>query len=294
MIVDDSGSMAAADGHQVKVKDDGRIKFKKCSRWVELTGNVRFHAGLARAAQSKTEFRILNTGEPLIIGEQNGDAVYDELLQALNSVEPQGGTPLCKHITAVVQQIRENEELLRARNQKASLIIYTDGEASDGDVSEALAELADLPVWVVLCLCTDEQHIVNYWNYIDRNLELNLEILDDFRAEAKEISQVNPWFTYGLPLHQLRQFGINIRELDMLDERALDVEQIRDVCLIIFGGESDAIPSPGVDPKPFIDTLTALNRREPRVWNPITRRVAPWIDPARIAQLTRSDKCVIS
>ena len=38
----------------------------------------------------------------------------------------------------------------------------------------------------------------------------------------------------GEPLHLLRQFGVNIKELDLLDETTLTADQVRDVSVIIF------------------------------------------------------------
>ena len=113
------------------------------------------------------------------------------------------------------------------------MIICTDGAASDGDVAAALKPLHNLPVWVVLRLCTDENDVVSYWNGIDSQLELELEILDDLCSEAKEVYAHNKWFAYGEPLHMLRQFGVSVKELDMLDERTLTADQIRDVCAIM-------------------------------------------------------------
>jgi hypothetical protein len=37
---------------------------------------------------------------------------------------------------------------LKAAGKKASLIICTDGEASDGDIALAMRPLHNLPVWV--------------------------------------------------------------------------------------------------------------------------------------------------
>ena len=98
----------------------------------------------------------------------------------------------------------------------------------------------------------------------------------------------------GEPLHKLRQFGINIRELDLLDETQLNVEQIREVCAIIFGGHVDDYPHPGLELERFIEVLTSLNKKEPKVWNPLTKKNAHWIDPRKIEAMSApANKCVI-
>lgn len=143
---------------------------------------------------------------------------------------PNGGTPLCRHIREVTATIQNMEPQLRAANQKACVIIATDGESSDGDVAQALRPLKDLPVWVVVRLCTDEDKIVNYWNNIDTQLELEMDVLDDLTGEAGEVYESNPWLTYAEPLHRLREFGISVKEIDLLDETKLPLEQVRFLC----------------------------------------------------------------
>ena len=56
----------------------------------------------------------------------------------------------------------ENE--LREYGQKATVVIATDGEATDGDVSDAMRPLQNLPVWVVIRLCTNEQVVVGKYH----------------------------------------------------------------------------------------------------------------------------------
>ena len=62
-------------------------------------------------------------------------------------------------------------------------VIASDGEATDGDIAAALRPLRDLPAWVVVRLCTDDDRVVQYWNEIDEDLELDMDVLD--RVEIK-------------------------------------------------------------------------------------------------------------
>jgi hypothetical protein len=209
------------------------FRLQPCTRWKELVEIVKFQAGLAKAANALTEFRMLNNAAPIVVGNPDDNTSYNQICQIMNSSGPSGATPLCRHIREITAQIQAMEPQLRANGHKAALIICTDGAASDGDVAAALRPLHNLPVWVVLRLCTDEDDVVSYWNGIDGQLELELEILDDLVSEAKEVYAHNKWFTYGEPLHMLRQFGVSVKELDMLDESTLTADQIRDVCAIM-------------------------------------------------------------
>ena len=47
--------------------------------------------------------------------------------------------------------------------------------------------LQQLPVWVVIRLCTNEDKMVEYWNNIDSAIELNMDVIDDPQGEAAEI-----------------------------------------------------------------------------------------------------------
>jgi hypothetical protein len=125
------------------------------------------------------------------------------------------------------------EAQLRANAQKAVIVICSDGEASDGNISQALKPLQDLPVWVVIRLCTDEDDVAAYWNKVDNELELEMDVLDDLLGEATEISKINPWLTYAEPLHRLREWGVQLKELDLIDEAPLSADQMRAVCALM-------------------------------------------------------------
>lgn len=159
-ICDDSGSMAANDGHKL-IKSGGQVKFITCSRWSELTDSLNFHAGLAQAANAKSEFRLLNGAAPIVLGDdRDPDGNKIASLRAIFDNGPNGGTPLCYHIREVTAQITAVAASLRASGQRACVIIATDGESSDGDLAAALRPLKDLPCFVVVRLCTDEDRIV--------------------------------------------------------------------------------------------------------------------------------------
>ena len=58
-------------------------------------------------------------------------------------------------------------------------------------------------------------------------------VIDDLSGEAQEIHKVNPWLTYGEPLHRLREFGVSIKELDIIDEQLLPLEQFKRICKLL-------------------------------------------------------------
>lgn len=228
IIVDNSGSMALADGN-VLYKGNGVTKTVKCSRWEELANSMRFHAGLAHATKAPTEFRLLNDSHPVTLGVSKDEESTLEMLLGMLDSSPSGGTPLCKHISHVISEIRAMEHELRQNRQKVVVIIATDGQASDGELTNAMRPLQRLPVWVVVRLCTDNERIVKYWNGIDSQLELEMDVLDDIFSESQEVSSLNPWLTYGEPLHRMREFGISLKEMDLIDEAELSSEQMRSV-----------------------------------------------------------------
>lgn len=80
-------------------------------------------------------------------------------------------------------------------------------------------------------MCTNEDNVREYCNKVDNDLELEMDVLDDLHAEAEEIYEVNPWLTYGEPLHRLREWGVNVKEIDLLDETLLSADQMKLVCI---------------------------------------------------------------
>jgi hypothetical protein len=66
-ICDDSGSMATNDG-KLLIRSGNHMKVVKCSRWTEMVEALKFHANLASYLNTPTEFRLLNSASPIVIG----------------------------------------------------------------------------------------------------------------------------------------------------------------------------------------------------------------------------------
>lgn len=294
MICDDSGSMATSDGNKI-VGEGASQKVIPCTRWNELTCALDFHMKLARTANAPTEFRLLNGAQPLLLGNaaSAGDesAAYTTLQSVLND-SPGGGTPLCFHIRQIIESIRGMEQQLRENRQRACVIIATDGESSDGDIAVAMSPLKALPVWVVVRLCTNDDKVVRYWNDIDSQLELDMDVLDDYGSEAVEMKKNNSWMTYGLPIHRLREFGLHVKEFDLLDEAKLTVEGMGKVSKLVYGSKADNFPIAAVDLDGFVAALQKMDA--PKTFSPIYKREVDWILPAKVKKAYGGKKCTVS
>ena len=177
--------MGTNDGHRIVSGAGGRQGMVPCSRWEELGASISWHARLAVELGAWTEFRMLNppSGAPqhvvvgTTVGSHDPTSVQElRTIDGLVASPPTGRTPLCAQIRSVTAQIAARAGELRATGTKACVVIASDGEATDGDIAAALRPLRDLPAWVVIRLCTDEDRVVQYWNQIDEDLELDMDV----------------------------------------------------------------------------------------------------------------------
>jgi hypothetical protein len=149
IIIDDSGSMSKVDGKRLMT--DGRnCKMLKCSRWTELQETVRSQAQISMSGKIISEFRLLNGADPVIIGLDNDDNENMSFLEEVLEQSPAGQTPLCEHIESIIENISSIADQLRNNGQRATVIICTDGESTDGNLAEVMKPLQDLPVWLVV------------------------------------------------------------------------------------------------------------------------------------------------
>ena len=231
-IVDDSGSMSISDATRF-VKQGTKMVPVGCTRYAELQECITFHAGLANSARFPASFRLLNNAPPITVGGPGDDgSAFGRLMQALE-LPPSGGTPLGAHVRDFIDEVSRQAATLRSEGKRAKLIIATDGEASDGDLSAEMAVLKSLPVVIVVRICTNDSEVVDYWNAIDKDLELSLDIVDDLVSEAESVANLNPWLFYTEPIQRFREAGSDVREVELLDEVKFTGDQIRNFCILL-------------------------------------------------------------
>lgn len=296
-VIDNSGSMRANDGHRiVPTLKKGDVKMVPCSRWEEIRECVNYHVNMAGAIEAPTTFRLLNhpgatVGQQQFVVAENSQRTTEDVYAAQNiirGVKPSGCTPLTSHILEIQQEVKNLAPELRSKGQRVVIVIATDGLPTDErgyggamhqkEFVDALRLLEGLPVWVVIRLCTDEEDVVEFYNELDGNVELSIEVLDDFCAEAQEVFAVNPWLNYALPLHRMREMGFHDRIFDKLDESLLTASELRDFCFLLFGEANfDGVPDPSLDWNGFIQNVERLLKSESDQWNPISKRMKPWI-----------------
>lgn len=210
-IVDNSGSMALLDGIRPE-KHDGKEKMVSCSRYEEVRDLLMFHGELAVAMAAPTSFTFLNHPHKDHKGPQSFTVSDGESLSALieaAEAHPYGADPICAHVRAVHAMIEREESALRAAGKKACVVIATDGLPTDDGLKEELNLLAKLPVVVVVRLCCDDKNVLKYWNNLEKELDMHLDVLDDIHAEARDVALFNPFLTYAMPLQRLREWGVH-------------------------------------------------------------------------------------
>jgi hypothetical protein len=140
-------------------------------------------------------------------------------------------------------------------------------------------------------------------NKIDHQLEVSIDILDDFVRESVEVTKANNWLSFGPPLYQLREFGTSCRDFDMIDECSCTGAKIKNLCwkmsdesLFIFSLYVNLflclLDTEAVQTDILIRNPTGTRNRNPEQFplsvkdpneNPV--RTRPWVDIAEVAKV---------
>jgi len=291
----------------------------------ELRETVAYHARLAALLEAPTKFVPLNDSDSgaypreFSIAERGPDWIeedMDELDEYFPKVRPKGATPLTEHLLRIYAS-------LKYMKQKIVVVVATDGRPTDtlGFVSSAIdrrftevLKKLQTKAFIVIRLCTNDDAILKYYQTLDDQDELELEVLDDYLDEAKEVHKHNPWLSYGLCMHRCREMGMSCHSmfkfLDRLDEGPLSREEIASIAKDFFGlvGQEHASIVESVshskeDWSSFCDLVSKeqekLDARRQKFnnhelmafypWTPIHRKRTLWIDVTQLRKHGRKN-----
>jgi len=168
---------------------------------------------------------------------------------------------------------------LSVQPHQVAIVIATDGLPNEHvSFLNAMRMMQKLPVYIVVRLCTDDDAAMHFWKTLDLDLNVPVEILDDFESEAHQVYSMNPWITYSLPLQRIREWGYRSEILESLRDRPLTIEEMRDCCALIFGVPSLNLCDPKTNWLGFREDIEALVSHESRQWHPVLRRTKGWIN----------------
>jgi len=312
--VDNSGSMNINDGARL-IKTSKKIEVLRCTRWAEMQETVQYHTDMAALLKAPTIFRLLNDpgravgAQQFSVGEGDlSDATLTREVSVIKDLitkaSPRGVTPLAARVREIRDNIIALKPILDKEGTRVALVLATDGLPTNStgtcstftkdDFAESLRSLEGLPVWVVIRLCTDEIDVLDFYNNLDADLELSLEVIDDWFHESKEIFKVNKWINYGLALHRVREMGHHHRMFDLMDERTLTKDEVLEYFKFLFGeSRIEALPDIHGDWKGFLQGAAAIMEREPKPWNPRTKKESAWVDLKKLNRKYGNGPCSI-
>lgn len=297
-LLDNSGSTAAYDGHYCQELPDGRMVSYPCSRWEEIKHMALQHAEWNAAIGTPCEFVLLNPGPGpvqegrdfvrLNSGTGSASSSLQSLRRMLDMTQPGGLTPLKDRLEEIYQRIRAQHAELAQNGQRIVLVIATDGLPTSNhsavssdlhrrELVQILNRLGfELSVFMVIRLTTDDDSVVDYYNQVDAELELPLEVIDDMKSEAREIqSQGNSWLTYSPLLHKIREGGTFVKLLDLLDERRLTSAEVSVFVQLLLRREQDQpMPRSAED---FCNAVADALQHAPLVYDPLKGSMGPAI-----------------
>eukprot|EP00929_Paragymnodinium_shiwhaense_P119070 TRINITY_DN90958_c0_g1_i2.p1 TRINITY_DN90958_c0_g1~~TRINITY_DN90958_c0_g1_i2.p1 ORF type:complete len:387 (+),score=62.22 TRINITY_DN90958_c0_g1_i2:88-1248(+) len=298
-ILDNSGSTAKPDGH-VLVNSGEKTTSLDSSRWEEIRSMAVEQAEWCLQTGVETEFIILNSPSPQDPQEgrdfftvdprcKHVHAQIQTLQRALKGIQPHGPTPLA----ATLAELRSRLARQVADGRLVMVSIVTDGLPTifDGihcyeDKKQFVSELralaaGQLRVFIVIRLATDEDRVVDFYNQLDEELELPLDILDDIAGEAKEVYAAgNGWFAYSPLVHRIREAGSVDKLFDLLDERAFLPLEIMTFLESLLLSPSDP-PFPR-EPKEFLEAVGKVVGSSGLVYDGRTGRMVPPVNMSRL------------
>jgi hypothetical protein len=280
------------------------------TRWHEVLDCVSFHSYMASKCWIRTKMWLVNAddkdGHKFSLCCASPEDVPDEMSRLKSALKlatlAQDQCPLTAQVHEIGREISNVLPALVAHDQKATVVICTQGLPMDGraistrsaqlEFWSELKELSKLPVKIIIRLCTDTKVVSNAYKKMHRRIE-SMDVLDDYWGEAMEIHLHNPWLTYGIGMHRLREAGLLPEIFGYLDQRPLTLDDLHEFCETFFIGDDGCIDLPHPMEQSwncFFRAVKVLIEKEKRQWNPVKKKMMPWIDLDRLEAIHDAGK----
>jgi len=286
-VLDNSGSTALCDGHVLEPSVTGNVVLTQSTRWQEVACTAMNHARWAAQLGVPAQFVLLNSRS--MVNPQEGvdfcrvdarvgipDLQIQALQHLLSATFPTGGTPLATLLEQMLPRLKAKYPI--GAGQKFSVTLVTDGVPNEPKqyFVQALRRFGcELPVQLTIRLCTDEDAVTEFYDSVDREIEFALDIVDDLMGEARNVYRQNPWITYSVFLHTVREAGTLTKLFDFIDERPLTAMEAALYLQYCVFPSNVACPR---DPKQFVEVLQRYLSDAPRVFDIRTRSLRPPVD----------------
>ena len=298
IIHDISGSMRQQDGAVIEIEHNGSIVSKE-GKFRYEEANQRTMMAVEQSIDDEQEITVylLNPVNSTNHGEwvENEDFVtlnkenYDEKKPYLHALlSPRnihGRTPL-PDITRKITTVAKEKYKTNKKDFKLTLIFNTDGEPNDPNAFERELKMLirAVPCIILFNVITDDQHIVNYYDDIDVNLNKGneetcaiIDTMDDYNSEAVQVFKQNPEFVYTLQMHQWRISGHDHIVLDMMDEKPLTPFYRHILTKLILKNNTGMSELPERDDPTYYDVLEKIAMKN-IVFDPISKTFKPFIN----------------
>ena len=331
--------MKKRDSHLIKASSnyDQMEKTDGVSRWSELSQCIDFHTKMAERCWIPTKYWLVNEpegnlpkrfnvawGERVNFKKESENAI--KIVKCIRNQLNAHVIPLARQMKKIQSFLSREASRLKKSNQYVGVVICTQGEPTDAkgktgvdalkDFTESFSSLSNLPVKIIVRLCTDNDVLINFYNTLD--IHEKCDVLDDFWGEVSamfliwkilsaimqrlsppllfcvqsmEVYLHNPWLTYGIGIHRLREACLGTELMDDLDETSLSLDEIHEFCLEFFTGKNHDVPlcNPLHDFSEFLSDLRNILKSEKLVWNPVKNKLCPWIDVDKLDKLFRKE-----
>jgi hypothetical protein len=218
-ILDNSSSMKVRDSHVIVYPDgsggggdDDNPKVVErrdnVTRWHELRDCVSFHSYMASKCWIRTKMWLVNAngkdGHKFSLCCGSLEDVPHEMSRLKSALKhatlAQDQCPLSAQVHEIGREISKVLPALIAHDQKATVIICTQGLPMDGraistrtiqrEFWNEMRELSKLPVRTIIRLCTDTKEVSNAYKKMHGRIE-SMDVLDDYWGEVRLSDEIS-------------------------------------------------------------------------------------------------------